>query len=174
MTCIAEKLLAAGYSTHMVGKWDVGIATPQHSPKGRGYETWYGFYGHSNEYWHATATMTSAFGAVDVCLNQMRDLSCTIRATAVLLSMSPCQLCAKAMMTRNRSRHVTNSTASKRGFWRSSGSMTQRSPCSCCMHSICFTLLCKCRGCGFDESMTLLDWQVAIRLIPKIDDCMLP
>ena len=34
MTCIAEKLLAAGYSTHMVGKWDVGIATPQHSPKG--------------------------------------------------------------------------------------------------------------------------------------------
>ena len=75
MTCMAEKLLAAGYSTHMVGKWDVGIATPQHSPKGRGYETWYGFYGHSNDYWHATAEMTSAFGSVDACLNQMRDLS---------------------------------------------------------------------------------------------------
>eukprot|EP00439_Symbiodinium_sp_Y106_P025968 s1889_g3.t1 len=75
MTCMAEKLLAAGYRTHMVGKWDVGIATPQHSPKGRGYETWYGFYGHANDYWHATAEMTSAFGSVDACLNQMRDLS---------------------------------------------------------------------------------------------------
>ena len=75
MTCIAEKLLSAGYSTHMVGKWDVGSATPQHSPKGRGYETWYGFYGHSNNYWHATNAMTSAFGTVDVCLNQMIDLS---------------------------------------------------------------------------------------------------
>ncbi|CAE7809067.1 ARSB [Symbiodinium necroappetens] len=75
MTCIAEKLLEAGYRTHLVGKWDVGIATPQHSPKGRGYETWYGFYGHANDYWHATIGLTSAEGSVDVCLNQMRDLS---------------------------------------------------------------------------------------------------
>jgi arylsulfatase B len=39
MTTIAQKLKSANYSTHMVGKWHLGVATPDHTPKGRGYDT---------------------------------------------------------------------------------------------------------------------------------------
>eukprot|EP01084_Bolivina_argentea_P151763 264864_1 len=39
MTCIASKLKLANYSTHIVGKWNVGYLTPSHIPLGRGYDT---------------------------------------------------------------------------------------------------------------------------------------
>lgn len=39
MTGIAAQLKRAGYATHQVGKWDVGMATPHHTPQGRGYDT---------------------------------------------------------------------------------------------------------------------------------------
>eukprot|EP00947_MAST-08B_sp_MAST-8B-sp1_P001451 g1451.t1 len=51
MTGIAEKLVSAGYRAHAVGKWDVGMATERHTPLGRGYETWLGYFGHCNDYW---------------------------------------------------------------------------------------------------------------------------
>lgn len=34
MTVIAEKLAGVNYSTIYLGKWHVGLATPQHTPKG--------------------------------------------------------------------------------------------------------------------------------------------
>lgn len=74
MTGIAEKLRDAGYRNHLVGKWDAGMATPEHTPKGRGYETWYGYYQHANDYWHKS-TVFFATGEVDACLNRMKDLS---------------------------------------------------------------------------------------------------
>ena len=42
MTGIAQKLRGAGYRTAFTGKWDAGMATPQHTPWGRGYEQFYG------------------------------------------------------------------------------------------------------------------------------------
>lgn len=51
MTGIAEKLKQAGYSTHMVGKWDAGMATPDHTPLGRGFQSFYGYFTHSNDYY---------------------------------------------------------------------------------------------------------------------------
>ena len=30
--------LMASYETHMLGKWDVGMATLDHTPSGRGYK----------------------------------------------------------------------------------------------------------------------------------------
>jgi arylsulfatase B len=51
MTGIAEVLRGAGYRTHAVGKWDVGMATNEHSPASRGYDTWLGYWHHSNDYW---------------------------------------------------------------------------------------------------------------------------
>ncbi|XP_065188415.1 arylsulfatase B-like [Sycon ciliatum] len=51
MTCIAEKLNLAGYESHQVGKWDAGMATPDHTPKGRGFKTSLGYFHHDNDYW---------------------------------------------------------------------------------------------------------------------------
>ena len=34
------------YATHYVGKWDVGMATPRHTPKGRGYDTSLNYFEH--------------------------------------------------------------------------------------------------------------------------------
>eukprot|EP01084_Bolivina_argentea_P297373 512295_1 len=39
ITCIASKLKLASYSTHIIGKWDIGWASDHHLPKGRGYDT---------------------------------------------------------------------------------------------------------------------------------------
>ena len=52
MTVIAEKMKEAGYATHFVGKWDVGIATPEHTPKGRGFDTSLGYFSHCNDYYN--------------------------------------------------------------------------------------------------------------------------
>ncbi|EDQ88865.1 uncharacterized protein MONBRDRAFT_32685 [Monosiga brevicollis MX1] len=51
MTGVAEHLQSAGYATHFVGKWDVGMTTPQHTPKGRGYDTSLNYFGHGNWMW---------------------------------------------------------------------------------------------------------------------------
>jgi arylsulfatase A-like enzyme len=40
-----------GYRTHYVGKWDVGMATPKHTPYGRGYDTSLHYFEHKNDYW---------------------------------------------------------------------------------------------------------------------------
>lgn len=54
MTGIATKLKSAGYSTHMVGKWHAGLATPDHTPAGRGYDTSLLYYDAANDYWDNT------------------------------------------------------------------------------------------------------------------------
>jgi len=51
MTVIGEKMKMGGYATHMVGKWDVGMATPDHIPKGRGFDTSLIYFNHENDYW---------------------------------------------------------------------------------------------------------------------------
>jgi arylsulfatase B len=48
MTGVAEIMRTASYSTHMVGKWDTGMATPQHTPAGRGYDTTMIYFHHAN------------------------------------------------------------------------------------------------------------------------------
>lgn len=60
MSTVAEVLQSAGYSTHLVGKWDVGMATPQHSPTARGYSTFLGYFHHANDYWSMNEGTCSA------------------------------------------------------------------------------------------------------------------
>eukprot|EP00041_Stephanoeca_diplocostata_P019448 m.419703 g.419703 ORF g.419703 m.419703 type:complete len:551 (+) comp21308_c0_seq1:304-1956(+) len=62
MTGIAEKMRSAGYYTAMVGKWDAGMATPDHTPQGRGYMHSLNYFHHCNDYW------TSSVG---VCREQL-------------------------------------------------------------------------------------------------------
>ena len=35
----------------MVGKWDAGMATPTHTPEGRGFQTSLNYFHHGNNYW---------------------------------------------------------------------------------------------------------------------------
>ena len=44
-------MAAAGYKTHGFGKWDAGMATLDHTPKGRGYMTSMIYFHHANDYW---------------------------------------------------------------------------------------------------------------------------
>jgi arylsulfatase A-like enzyme len=58
MTVLAEKLAAAGYSTAQVGKWHCGLATPTHTPVGRGYQQSLTYLDGANDYW---TTLTNDF-----------------------------------------------------------------------------------------------------------------
>jgi len=51
MTVIAEKLKSAGYSTHMAGKWHAGMATHDHTPLGRGFDSSLHYFDAANDYW---------------------------------------------------------------------------------------------------------------------------
>ncbi|XP_065839147.1 arylsulfatase B-like isoform X2 [Oscarella lobularis] len=51
MTVIAEKMKQGGYATHQVGKWDAGMATRDHIPLGRGFNTSFGYFHHDNDYY---------------------------------------------------------------------------------------------------------------------------
>ena len=55
MTTIASKLKDVGYSTHMVGKWDAGMASMEHTPLGRGYDSSLVYFHHANGYWSMDA-----------------------------------------------------------------------------------------------------------------------
>jgi len=51
MTGMATVMKRAGYATHQAGKWDAGMATPDHTPFGRGYMTSLNYFCHANDYW---------------------------------------------------------------------------------------------------------------------------
>jgi len=60
MTSIAEKLQEAGYVNHYVGKWDAGMATERHTPLFRGYTSFFGYFGHSIDYYtHQTINVSA-------------------------------------------------------------------------------------------------------------------
>ena len=44
MTTLPELMKTLGYSTHQVGKWHCGQATPQLIPHGRGFDTSLGYF----------------------------------------------------------------------------------------------------------------------------------
>lgn len=50
MTGIAAMLQQVNYSSHAVGKWDAGMGTPQHIPRGRGFASSLVYFHHENDY----------------------------------------------------------------------------------------------------------------------------
>ena len=64
MTGVATVMKKANYKTHLVGKYDVGMATELHHPRARGYDSWLGYWHHSNGYWSQTVESCSGVGAV--------------------------------------------------------------------------------------------------------------
>lgn len=57
MTGMAVHMKAGGYATHQVGKWDAGMATHDHTPQGRGYDSSLGYFCHANDYWYFLRTI---------------------------------------------------------------------------------------------------------------------
>ena len=51
MSTMADKLKIKGYTNRIVGKWDVGMATPGHHPRARSFDSFLGYWHHSNDYW---------------------------------------------------------------------------------------------------------------------------
>ena len=51
MTTLGTKMKQAGYATHVVGKWNVGMATSDHTPEGRGFDSSLIYFSSSNDYY---------------------------------------------------------------------------------------------------------------------------
>eukprot|EP00437_Effrenium_voratum_P025580 CAMPEP_0181411350 /NCGR_PEP_ID=MMETSP1110-20121109/7829_1 /TAXON_ID=174948 /ORGANISM="Symbiodinium sp., Strain CCMP421" /LENGTH=672 /DNA_ID=CAMNT_0023533965 /DNA_START=55 /DNA_END=2073 /DNA_ORIENTATION=- len=73
MTGLGTKLKEAGYETHYVGKWDAGWATPEHTPLGRGFDSFLGFLQAENDYWSKDRGPLKYL--LDICLNKFKDFS---------------------------------------------------------------------------------------------------
>lgn len=73
MTGMAEHLLRGGYDTHMYGKWDAGMATPEHTPHGRGYRKSLHYFHHTNDYWTMVTGASCAVGDDKVSVVDLWD-----------------------------------------------------------------------------------------------------
>ena len=51
MTGLGELMKRGNYRTVFAGKWDAGMATFDHTPKGRGYDEALHYFHHMNDYW---------------------------------------------------------------------------------------------------------------------------
>eukprot|EP01061_Rhynchopus_euleeides_P023725 TRINITY_DN3848_c0_g1_i6.p1 TRINITY_DN3848_c0_g1~~TRINITY_DN3848_c0_g1_i6.p1 ORF type:complete len:518 (+),score=221.64 TRINITY_DN3848_c0_g1_i6:80-1633(+) len=113
MTGIAQKMRQAGYRTHATGKWDVGMATPRHSPAGRGYESWLGYFHHANDYY--TQKVPFEASGLDICLNEFRDLwySDTSKANGPALACNDTSVYEEEYFTKNSLNVINNHNVSE-------------------------------------------------------------
>ena len=51
-TTLAQRLKSAGYRTHLVGKWHLGFKSADYTPQSRGFDTFFGYYAGSQDYWN--------------------------------------------------------------------------------------------------------------------------
>jgi len=90
MTGIATKLKQAGYATHMFGKWDAGMATPDHTPHGRGYDTSLHYFHHANDYWTERTGVCGPQNIVDLWNTDHPAVNLTDPATCSQLAQTGC------------------------------------------------------------------------------------
>ena len=50
-TILPQYLKHQGYKTHAVGKWHLGMFSPQYLPQNRGFDSFYGYYLGKSDYW---------------------------------------------------------------------------------------------------------------------------
>ena len=59
-TLAPQYMKAAGYATHIVGKWHLGFHQKRYTPEARGFDTHMGYYTGNEEYWNHTSPAWSA------------------------------------------------------------------------------------------------------------------
>ena len=57
-TTIANELKRGGYSTHCVGKWDLGMHKWEYTPTYRGFDSFYGYYDAAEDYFNHSTLIT--------------------------------------------------------------------------------------------------------------------
>lgn len=68
---LADYLKAAGYVTHAVGKWHLGYCSWDYTPTRRGFDTFLGFYSHTEDYFSRMAKdSTDTFSGYDFRNNE--------------------------------------------------------------------------------------------------------
>ena len=77
MTTLPRFLKDRGYSTHVTGKWDVGVATHRHTPEGRGFDSSFIYFNHCNQYWCSKDRFTNGcFNITDPITQLAYPLRC--------------------------------------------------------------------------------------------------
>lgn len=66
MTTLGTKMKQGGYATHVVGKWNVGMATNDHTPEGRGFDSSLIYFSSSNDYYTQQQGDCNGKGIVDL------------------------------------------------------------------------------------------------------------
>ena len=66
MTTLGTKMKQGNYSTHVVGKWNVGMATNTHTPEGRGFDSSLIYFSSSNDYYTQHSGECSGKDVVDL------------------------------------------------------------------------------------------------------------
>lgn len=89
---LSERLLpsylkALGYSTHLVGKWHVGMSRPEFLPTARGYDDHYGMRGGFVDYY--TYNKVESVSKQFVCMRFVRSLSAAFVSVYCLFCFVP-------------------------------------------------------------------------------------
>ena len=101
MTTIAAKLAQAQFQSHVVGKWDAGMATPDHTPEGRGFNSSLVYWEHMNEPFSqrvfAGGTACTLYGAGGYNISDLWDSgapSRTLNGTAFIEDLHVARMAA--------------------------------------------------------------------------------